>query len=52
MTFSDAMESFTFNFLTTFAGNWIDSELIPVNSGQYKPQKLLSIFIKPYGQKF
>lgn len=51
MTFSDVMESFTFNFLATFAGNWIGSELIPINSGQYKPQKLLSVFIKPYGQK-
>lgn len=51
ITFSDAMESFTFNFLATFAGNWIGSKLIPINSGQYKPQKLLSVFIKPYGQK-
>ena len=51
MTFSNAMESFTFNFLATFAGNWIDSKLIPINSGQYKSKKLLSVFIKPYGQK-
>ena len=51
MTFSNAMESFTFNFLATFAGNWIGSELIPINSGQYKSKKLLSVFIKPYGQK-
>lgn len=51
MTFSDSMKSFTFNFLATFAGHWIDSELIPVNSGQYKSKKLLSVFIKSYGQK-
>ena len=38
MTFSDSMKSFTFNFLTTFARNWIGLELIPVNSGQYKPK--------------
>ena len=52
MTFSDSMKSFTFNFLVAFARNWIGSELIPVNSGQYKSKKLLSVFIKPYGQKF
>ena len=39
------------NFITTFAGNWIGSKLIPTNSGWFKPKKFLSVFMKPYGQK-
>ncbi len=39
------------NFVTTLAGNWIGSKLIPTNSGWFKPQKFLSVFTKSYGQK-
>ena len=39
------------NFATTFAGNWIGSKLVPTNAGWFKPQKFLSVFTKPYGQK-
>ena len=39
------------NFVTTFAGNWIGSKLVPTNAGWFKPQKFLSVFTKPYGQK-
>ena len=39
------------NFITTFAGNWIGSKLIPTNSGWFEPKKFLSVFMKPYGQK-
>ena len=39
------------NFVTTFAGNWLGSKLIPTNGGWFKPQKFLSVFTKPYGQR-
>lgn len=39
------------NFATTFAGNWLGAKVIPTNSGWFKPQKFLSVFTKPYGQK-
>ena len=39
------------NFITTFAGNWIGTQLIPTNSGWFEPKKFLSVFMKPYGQK-
>lgn len=39
------------NFATTFIGNWIGAKIIPTNSGWFKPQKFLSVFFKPYGQK-
>ena len=39
------------NCITTFAGNWIGSKLIPTNSGWFEPKKFLSVFMKPYGQK-
>ena len=39
------------NFATTFAGNWFGSKLVPTNAGWFKPQKFLSVFTKPYGQK-
>ena len=39
------------NFVTTFAGNWLGSKLIPTNSGWFEPRKFLSVFTKPYGQK-
>ena len=42
---------FGINFVTTLAGNWLGAELIPTNSGWFKPQKFFSIFTKPYGQK-
>ena len=39
------------NFVTTFAGNWLGAKLIPTNGGWFKPQKFLSVFMKPFGQK-
>ena len=42
---------FGINFATTFVGNWIGAKIIPTNSGWFKPQKFLSVFLKPYGQK-
>ena len=39
------------NFATTLAGNWLGAKLVPTNSGWFKPQKFLSVFIRPYGQK-
>ena len=39
------------NFATTFAGNWLGAKLIPTNAGWFKPQKFLSVFTKPYGQR-
>lgn len=42
---------FGINFATTFVGNWLGAKLIPTNGGWFKPQKLLSIFTKPYGQR-
>ena len=43
--------NFGINFVTTFAGNWLGSKLIPTNSGWFQPKKFLSVFMKPYGQK-
>ncbi|MBQ9103638.1 MAG: hypothetical protein IJY57_00945 [Clostridia bacterium] len=42
---------FGLNLATIFAGNWIGYKLIPTNTGWFKPQKFLSVFTKPYGQK-
>lgn len=39
------------NFATTSIGNRIGAKCIPTNPGWFKPQKLLSVFFKPYGQK-
>ena len=39
------------NFVTIFAGNWLGAKLIPTNGGWFKPQKFLSVFVKPFGQK-
>ena len=39
------------NFATTSIGNWIGAKSIPTNPGWFKPQKFLSVFLKPYGQK-
>ena len=39
------------NFVTTIAGNWFGAKLVPTNRGWFKPQKFLSVFIRPYGQK-
>ena len=39
------------NFITTFVGNWIGSTTIPTNTGWFKPQKFLSVYTKPHGQK-
>jgi len=39
------------NFVTTLAGNWLGSKLIPTNRGWFQPRKFLSVFMKPYGQK-
>ena len=39
------------NFVTTLVGNYIGSKLIPINSGWFQPQKFLSVFLKPYGQR-
>lgn len=39
------------NFLTTLAGNYIGSKIIPTNPGWFQPKKFLSVFTKPYGQK-
>ena len=42
---------FGINFATTFAGNYIGSKLISINSGWFQPKKFLSVFTKSYGQK-
>lgn len=42
---------FIVNYTTTLAGNWLGSKLVPTNAGWFKPQKFLSVFTKPYGQK-
>ena len=39
------------NFATTSIGNRIGAKYIPTNPGWFKPQKFLSVFFKPYGQK-
>ena len=51
VTAEETVSSLGLNFVTTFAGNFIGSELIPINAGWFKPQKFLSVFTKPYGQK-
>ena len=42
---------FGINVVTTFAGNWLGTKLIPTNAGWFKPQKFKSVFTKPYGQR-
>ena len=42
---------FIVNYTITLAGNWLGSKLVPTNAGWFKPQKFLSVFTKPYGQK-
>lgn len=42
---------FGLNFVTALAGNWLGARLVPTNNGWFKPQKFLSVFIRPYGQK-
>ena len=42
---------FGINFTTIFVGNWFGAKMISTNSGWFKPQKFLSVFTKPYGQK-
>ncbi|HIT43268.1 TPA: RHS repeat-associated core domain-containing protein, partial [Candidatus Avacholeplasma faecigallinarum] len=42
---------FCLNFVTTLAGNYIGSKIIPINPGWFQPQKFLSVFTKSYGQK-
>lgn len=39
------------NFITTLAGNYLGSKIIPTNAGWFQPKKFLSVFTKPYGQK-
>lgn len=39
------------NFVTTLAGNYLGSKMIPTNPGWFQPQKFLSVFTKSYGQK-
>ena len=39
------------NFVTSLAGNYLGSKMIPTNSGWFQPKKFLSVFTKPYGQK-
>ena len=42
---------FRVNFVTTFVGNVLGAKIIPTNAGWFKPQKFISVFTKPYGQK-
>ena len=42
---------FRVNFATTFVGNVVGAKIIPTNAGWFKPQKFISVFTKPYGQK-
>lgn len=39
------------NFVTSIAGNYLGSKMIPTNSGWFQTKKFLSVFTKPYGQK-
>ena len=39
------------NFVTSLAGNYLGSKMIPTNSGWFQPKRFLSVFTKPYGQK-
>ncbi len=39
------------NFVTTFIGNWLGSNIVPTNAGWFKPQRFDSVFLKPYGQR-
>ena len=42
---------FAINYATTVGGNWLGAKIVPTNGGWFKPQKFLSIFTKPFGQK-
>ena len=39
------------NFVSTLAGNYLGSKIIPTNPGWFQPKKFLSVFTKSYGQK-
>lgn len=47
----ETLLDFGLNFGATLLGNYIGGKMVPTNSGWFKPQKFLSVFLKPYGQK-
>lgn len=49
--FLSVRPDFGINFVSTWAGNWLGSKVIPINSGWFKPQHFGSVFTKSYGQK-
>ena len=51
VSLSQTALEFGINFVTTFAGNWIGANMVPTNSGWFKPQKFLSVFTRSFGQK-
>ncbi len=39
------------SFIANLFGNFVGLKMVPINNGWFQPQRFISVFLKPYGQR-